>query len=75
MSTVIASRKLVRDAAMEFNRLSPEQLAEKLKGVPTRNLAVLRDAAREYGALGVILPQDVTLIAGAITTEINRRWQ
>jgi hypothetical protein len=67
-----ATRKFVAQAGFQFQKLTPEELAVKLQSVPTSNLAVLRDAARQFAA--DLLPQDVELIVSSVTAEIDRRW-
>jgi hypothetical protein len=68
----VANRRFVIEAITQFNRLTPEELAVKVQGVPTSNLAVLRDAVRIHA--GTLLPQDVEMVVRVVTVEIERRW-
>ena len=70
---MIANRKFIQQVVMEFNALTPAELAAKLEPIPTCNLVVTRDAARNFAGT-VILQKDADMIAAAVTVEIDRRW-
>lgn len=71
---LVANRAFMLALVREWNAITPDELAAKLRDVPTRNLVVAREAAREFDAMGVILPADVRMVEVAVTTEIDRRW-
>lgn len=71
---MIANRKYTVEAVAVMNRLDADALADRLRPIPAKNLAVLRDAVRTYAVDGLYTPAMASYVVDAITAEITRRW-